>query len=178
MSRLAVWTLAAALAAPLALAQPATPAQRAGVANPQGMATLHLQTRLGSFRLIDGEGRVEMTFRGTVLVNNLQGTVVPGPGVRREHQTSVRQLFHGRGTIVITGKWRAVQWFGGDMRATWFGRGLARVMGEFDKDLNTGFYWYDDPTDRNYWFANSATTLTLPQQSYANLTKKPRRRNP
>lgn len=158
--------LAAAALSGAALAQPATPEQRAGVTPQPNFGTLHLQARLGSFRLIDGQGRVNMTFRGTVLVSNLRpgGRIIPGPGVVKEHESAdkTRQVFHGTGSIVVIGQWRAVQWFGGDMRAVWYGAGLARITGEFDSNLDPGFYWYDDPSDKRFWFPNSAVTVTLP----------------
>lgn len=169
-------TLAAVLFSASAFAQPATAAQRAGVTPKADYGTLHLEAPIGAFRLIDGEGRVEMTFRGSVLLSGLQGKVVPGPGVKKEVTRGDREVYFGEGRIVVTGKWRAVQWFGGNMKGVWYGRGLARITGEFDRNLNPGRYWYDDPGKKFYWYPNSAITVTLPQQVQGRPTSAPKRR--
>lgn len=169
-------SLATALLSASVMAQPATAAQKAGVTPKADYGTIHMEAPIGSFRLIDGEGRLEMTFRGSVLVSSLQGTVVPGPGVKKEVTRGDRQVFFGEGRIVVTGKWRAVQWFGGNMKAVWYGRGLARLTGEFDRNLNPGRYWYEDPSKKLYWFPNSAITVTLPQQIQGKPASAPKRR--
>ncbi len=169
-------SLATALITASVMAQPATAAQKAGVTPKPEYGTMHMEAPIGSFRLIDGEGRIEMTFRGTVLLSSLQGKVVPGPGVKREVTKGERQVFFGNGTIVVTGKWRALQWFGGGMKASWYGRGLARLTGEFDRNLNPGRYWYEDPTKKQYWYPNSAITITVPQQVQGRPTSAPKRR--
>lgn len=168
--------MATALFSASAFAQPATAAQRAGVTPKADYGTLHLEAPIGAFRLIDGEGRVEISFRGSVLVSSLQGKVTVGPGVKKEVTRGTREVYFGQGTIVVTGKWRAVQWFGGNMRAVWYGRGLARVTGEFDRNLNPGRYWYDDPSKKFFWFPNSAITITLPQQVQGKPQSAPKRR--
>jgi hypothetical protein len=178
MHRFFAWTILLAGLTSSAFAQPATPAQMAGVKDyGKPMGTLHLQSNLGSFRLIDGLGRLEMRFTGTVLVSGLtDGKVTPGGSVKLEHKSGTRELYHGTGTIVVTGKWRAIQWFGTGMRAVWYGHGLARITGEFDRNLDIGRYWYNDPTQKFYWFAQSSITVTNPQQVQGRSGVKPTRR--
>jgi hypothetical protein len=55
-----------------------------------------------------------------------------------------------------------VQWFGRDLDAVWYGEGMARLVGEFDEDLKTGFYWYDDPKIKFPWFPTAVTEIYLP----------------
>ncbi|MCG9895488.1 MAG: hypothetical protein MH204_08440 [Fimbriimonadaceae bacterium] len=176
MRRLLTALTTAALLAGTALAQPATEAQRAGVTPQPGFGTLHLEAALGSFRLIDGQGRVQVSFEGTVLVSQVQGTVTATGAVRKEFEDAGRAVYHGRGTIVVVGKWRAIQWFGGNMRAVWYGTGLARITGEFDRNQNSGAYWYDNPARRQPWFPNSTITITNPQAQRGNTGVQPRRR--
>lgn len=146
-----------------ALAQKATPDQMGGFSQQTGFATMHLKSNLGSFRMIDAKGRVEMDFTGTVLVSKLNGTVEVSGGLKKEFEGMGRTLYHGTGHIVVSGDFRALQWFGSDMRATWFGQGLVRLLGEFDKDLSTGEYWYDDPDSKGVWPSQNTMDFTLPE---------------
>ena len=147
-------------------AQPATPAQRAGVVvDPKDkLATLHFQTNIGSFKMMDGYGRVEISFTGTMLISQLEG---PEPQVSGDLQLQYndkgRRVYFGRGSIVFRGSWRGVQWFGRNMKGVWFGRGAMRLAGEFDKNLYTGEYWYDDPKQKKPWFAQGTFTIQLPE---------------
>lgn len=171
-------SLATALISASVFAQPATAAQRAGVTPKPEYGTLHLEAPIGAFRMIDGEGRVELSFRGTVLLSGLKGKVTPGPGIKKEVSRGDREVYFGQGKIVVVGKWRAIQWFGGNMKAVWYGKGLARLTGEFDRNLNPGRYWYDnpDPAKKLYWFPNSAITVTLPQMVQGRPASAPKRR--
>lgn len=166
-------SLALAFGAAFASAQPATPEQRAGVPGGLGaLATLHLQTNVGSFRLIDGLGRVEISFSGSILFNQVKG-FDGGKGLkmegnlRKEYEGNDRLLLSGTGRVVVTGRWRGIQWFGTNMRAVWYGRGMARISGEFDRNLETGWYWYDNPKVRNQWMAGGSFTVLLPEWNAA-----------
>ncbi len=162
---LAVVGIFAATVVPMA--QPASQAQRAG-ADPkpeQPYATAHFQCNIGSFRILDGEGRVEVNFRGTVLISKLEGDAVPSGNLRKEYEAHDRIIYTGQGKLVVTGKWRAVQWFGRDMTAVWYGRGIARVVGEFDRNMQTGRYWYDKPEEWMPFQATGITNVFLPPLS-------------
>jgi len=176
---LPVISLALAFSAASSMAQPATPAQRAGVKTTKPAGTLHLEAPLGSFRFIDCEGRLEVTFRGSLLISQLEGTVTHTPGIKKEVTRDKRQVFFGQGTMVVTGKSRAIQWFGTGMKAVFFGHGLVRVTGEFDRSLNPGRYWFEDPSEakKRYWFPNSAMTITVPEQIFGKSQSAPRRRS-
>lgn len=175
---LPVLSLALALAAASAMAQPATAAQRAGVKTTKPAGTLHLEAPLGSFRFIDSEGRLEVTFKGSMLISHLEGTVTHTAGIKKEVTRDKRQVFFGQGTMVVTGKSRAIQWFGSGMKGVFFGHGLVRMTGEFDRSLNPGRYWYEDPDEKKkrYWFPNSAMTITVPEQIFGKSQSAPRRR--
>ena len=132
-------------------------------AGTEGYDTLHMQCNLGSFKIIPGEGRIEIDFNGSVLVSGLEGDIEVSEGLVEEFTKFGRSIYHGTGKITVSGKWRAVQWFGTDMQADWYGKGLCRITGEFDRDLKTGEYWYDDPEDKGY-FATSMMEITLPER--------------
>ncbi|MEJ5170460.1 MAG: hypothetical protein WHU10_05685 [Fimbriimonadales bacterium] len=123
---------------------------------------MHFETKLGSFRVINGEGQLQMTFKGTVLVSQHQDGVLNVTGnVRKEIDERGRKVYFGQGRLAITGRWRAIQWFGRDMSADWLGAGMVQLKGEFDKDLNTGTFWVDDPKQIQYW-QTSLITVLLP----------------
>ena len=56
--------------AAIASTQAATPEQMGKAGKRTNYGTLHMQTRLGTIRSIDGEGRFEMTFTGSLLVKS------------------------------------------------------------------------------------------------------------
>ena len=158
-------------------AQQATPVQKGAYANRTDMAVFHMQTNLGSFKIIDGEGRVEFSFSGTVLLTNHSDgemQIVSG-NLRKEYDKNKRVVYTGTGKVVVTGKWRGLQWFGSDMNAVFYGKGYVRVTGEFDRNLNTGHYWYDDEAAKLAFPSSSVMSLPLPPANYgANLKAKPK----
>lgn len=150
--------------ASVAGAQPAPEAFRQGVTpNPdRAYATMHLRTNLGSCRFIDGEGKIQMSFTGTILINKLNGTHTVTGNVTREFADKDRIVYVGTGTLTVQGSWRAVQWFGSNMRAIWYGAGIVRLAGEFDRNLRTGEVWYDDPEFRDFWPGQGTREFLLP----------------
>lgn len=125
-------------------------------------STLYFQTNIGSFRLIGSqgfdtakrspaEGRVEMVFSGTVLINDLNGKVTTTGNIRKEFDKNGRVAYFGKGRMVIEGQFWAVQFFGTNLDARWTGWGIARLYGEFDDKLNTGFYWFSNVPKKQYW---------------------------
>lgn len=149
----------------LALAQPATPAQRAGVKEDRAFGTMHFRTRLGSFKIINGRGRVEFSFKGTVMISDLKGTHTITGKTRKEFEKNGRVIYSGTGTVVVTGEWRAVQWFGKDMNAVWYGAGVVRLGGEFDQNQQTGDFWYEDPKKINYWPGSNTMDIANPSRA-------------
>lgn len=145
------------------IAQPATPEQMGPYAGKQGYATMHFQTNIGSFKMIDAEGRAEISFRGTLMISQLKdGAAVFTGNVQKQYDDHGRQVWFGVGKVVVTGKWRAIQWFGRNMKGVWYGKGLLRMAGEFDKDLYTGEFWFDDPSQKQQWTASGTYTASLP----------------
>lgn len=144
--------------------QPATPEQRGKLPlDERKYGTLNLSTRLGSFRAINCEGRMEFTFTGTVLISRMDGDVQVTGDVRKEYEFGDRKVYYGTGRVVASGKWRAIQWFGKDMRATFYGAGLVRVNGEFDSNQDTGLFWYDDKDLALPWPAASSRDVIVPE---------------
>lgn len=141
----------------------------------QRYGTVFMQTRVGSFKMLGvaglpAEGHVEISFTGTVLINGFSEAkggaqnnltkVTPSGSLRKEYvnEAHQQQAYHGTGKLVVDGKFTAIQWFGRDLQCKWTGFGVARLVGEFDKNLKTGEYWYSlNPADIHDW----GTTLTL-----------------
>lgn len=136
----------------------------------------NLETKIGSFRMLEfnddsmPEGHFEMSFTGTVLVDTsvavkhprgLQTTIQTEGNVKKEVDYHGREVFHGTGKIIVDGGWHALQWFGRDMSGKFFGSAVFRLNGEFDKNLETGYYWYKDGK-KNDW-GTSGMQPTVPQ---------------
>jgi hypothetical protein len=154
------------------------------VPTPHGATgTLHFQTAIGSFKTISSFGKIVMDFKGSVMLSSYKastpgmfGTSVQGQDlpkiegdVKLQFEGHNRLVYFGSGRLTIDGAWRAIQWFGRDLKATWTGAGMIRLVGEFDKDLNTGTFTYDDPKAIHYW-PTSVTPTQLPEpKSSANI---------
>ena len=137
-------------------------APRFAAAQKQDYGTIFFKANVGSFKFLGvnnlpAEGHVQVSFSGTILVNSFSGNdpkITTTGNLRREYNdpAHLQQAYHGTGSIVIDGKFISIQWFGRDMTAQWHGFGIARLVGEFDKDLNTGKYWYiNNPADVQDW---------------------------
>lgn len=140
------------------------------------IGTIHFKTKLGSFKMIDGIGKVDMTFSGTVMFNKYKGAPLKIEGkVKQEYDDKRgRVALFGTGRIVFSGEWRGVQWFGTDMNAVWTGNGNLRIVGDFDKNLSTGTYWYDDPKKVQYW-PTAVWEIGVPERKYG-ATAEPKER--
>lgn len=94
---------------------------------------MRLETTLGSFSLPKGKGRIEMNFRGTILLSDYKGADPVFEGnIRKEYEGHGRMVWFGKGKVTLDGEWRNFQWFGGDLNMVWRGIGIARLYGEFD----------------------------------------------
>jgi hypothetical protein len=155
LSRLSI-LVCLALTASLALSQPNTPTTPK---SQREVGTLFLTTNVGSFKfksMNDANpafGKVTMSFTGTLLVVGLKGTVKTDPTIREEYRNDAhnRRVFFGKGKVEIDGDFRSMQWFGRGLTCTWRGSGLAFLVGEFDKNLETGWYWFADDPEKQFW---------------------------
>lgn len=158
----------------LALAAQATPQpdMNKPIENPP-YGTVFLSANVGSFKILSrgatpAQGTLTMSFSGTVLVAGLSkdGRVSTEGKVIREYQNEKynRQVFHGTGRIVVRGKFGGLQWFGRNMSARFDGYAVIRAFGEFDKNLETGRWWYpEEPDKKRYWSPNGATPISVPR---------------
>lgn len=130
--------------------------------------TLHMESKIASFKIVPKgshlpTGRLEMSFQGTVLISG----VVPGSYVsttgnlRKEFDDRGKTVYYGTGKLLIVGSFRNCQWFGKDLNFNFTGDAIVRAIAEFDKNLNTGQFWYD-PERKNPLQAN-LTTLPVPE---------------
>ncbi len=131
--------------------------------------TLFFKAQIGSFKVLPGgnipaQGKLEFSCNGTFLVSRLRdgGTVKTTGTIRKEyeHKGSNKQVYFGKGTVVIEGKFDAVQFFGREIDAKFYGFGFVRVYGEFDKNLNTGEYWYEG--EKHHAWGTSGMALAVP----------------
>lgn len=127
------------------------------------------ETNVGSFKILQKgpvfpSGDLTMSFTGSVLISELQGTVTPVGNVRREYNNPAkgRQVWFGTGKLNVKGSFRAVQWFGRDLKARFNGDGYIRLYGEFDKKLETGFYWFN-PAEKKFW-GNYGVGVEVPER--------------
>lgn len=159
-----------------------------GMGRPTGSGDLYFQSNLGSFKLLGNDQEPEVTgtltfsFTGTVLISGttseptVTGNVIKeydstdmykkelaDPNLKADALLFMKRAYHGTGSISITGPLRAVEWFGSDMKGHFVGRGIMRITGEFDKNLNTGTYYFaDNPSKVNYWPANNLMEIVVP----------------
>lgn len=154
-----------------AVPQPATPEQRGGLPVNNDLATLHFQTNLGSGRAIRGSGRIQINVKGTVVLRHFKGTEQITGTLRKEFEDKDYKTYHGQGTITLQGEWTTVYFFGTQISGVWYGRGLMRVTGEFDQNLNTGTYWYDDVNQKYYYPSSTTMLVELPQKAMQTRTK-------
>lgn len=127
-----------------------------------GFGHINFETHVGSFKLQGTDetfvtGALQMNFSGTVLISGVRpGTQVTVTGnVRKEYETEdkQRQVYFGTGKVVVLGQLRALQFFGRELSGRFDGVGIFHFYGEFDKNLETGFYWNDgqDAQHRTPW---------------------------
>jgi hypothetical protein len=158
-----------------------------GLVGTPNFGPFNMQSNLGSFRLSDGTGRLRFSFTGTVLVSNLRDLKLPNGqtlparldvegNVRTEHNRGDRRIFTGTGTITVQGQWRKVQWFGRNMTGAFYGNGIMFFVGDFDENLQTGTYWFDNPERRRFFFQGGATIMVPEQKFEPQRQPEPRRR--
>jgi hypothetical protein len=144
--------------------------------------TLILETKLGSFKLLpkfeSAEGRIDLNFTGTVLLAKFNGTVEKSGNLKLEYKGMDREVYFGTGRIVATGKFRAVQWFGRDLKGKFTGDGAVRLYGEFDQNLETGWYWYEDEQRKQPWGTYGSLIEIPRRQYYGTGTPVPRKKKP
>jgi len=145
------------------------PAHAQGMVRPDTDGELHFTTNIGSFKLLgtddkDVTGHFEMTAKGTVLVSGVKNKPTTTGSLKLEYsyEPLKKYAYHGQGTLTLDGTWRSVQWFGTGLSGTFKGRGKFRLVGEFDKDLNTGLYWTTAGSKKEYWPANSVMEVLVP----------------
>ena len=132
---------------------PAIPRSAMALVPPAAIGdTLHLQSHIASFKIVErGEdlpaGTLNLNFQGTVLVSGLApGSYLQTSGdVREEYESKPhgKQVYFGRGKLILVGKFKSCEWFGRDLDMTFKGAGIVRVISEFDKKLETGHFWFD-----------------------------------
>lgn len=156
------------------------PAQAQGMVRPEGPGDFHFMTNIGSFKILGSEGQpvtghLVFSAKGTILISGFT-TLPKTTGTLKleyKYEPLKKYCYHGEGTITIDGPFRSIQWFGTKLKGDFHGRAKFRLVGEFDKDLNTGFYWTDDANKKQFWPANSVVEYPVPGYTSA-ITKPPK----
>lgn len=167
----------------LSHAQLATPAQREGVKPNPDFGTMHLQTKIGSCKFFNGQGRLEINYTGSLLLHGFKGKYTVSGKLVRQYNAPERgrELYYGKGKIVLIGSFKSLQWFGRDLSAVWYGLGMVRLSGEYYESTSkpgtfeSGWYWYGDPTKRQAWPATGSFEYPNPESKYVP-PPEPRRR--
>lgn len=133
------------------------------VKNPS-YGAIRFRANLGSFKIINGSGRVEVSFSGSMLISGLKpGTKLSVTGqLSKQYDSGGRTVYFGVGKVVVDGEWRGIQVFGKKMDGLWYGKGVIRLSGEYDKNLNPGDYWYEKSTEPGKWPSTGSFDLTVP----------------
>ena len=153
------------------LAMPQTPP----AARPAGDAgEMVFTTAIGSFKLKspgdrNAYGKLDMTFKGTVLLVDLKPNaplqVFGNLGKEYDNKDRRRVMFHGQGRIVLDGTVRSIQWFGRNMTAKFNGMGIFNLYGEFDKNGITGTYQLTGDIARPW--GSGGMTVVVPNPALA-----------
>jgi hypothetical protein len=167
----------AVLMALAAIAQQPVSTPPAAIPTPKVATTIpatgiHLVSEIGAFKIKRGSeaqnyGLLDITFKGTVLVSGLKGTVTPSKGAflafpQPKYNKKV-YFSKGIGNLKVFGQFGGIQFFGQNVNAYYRGDGVIQLFGEFDKNLNTGFYWYDQtPSDKQFWGTSGRTITPTP----------------
>jgi len=116
-----------------------------------GYDSFYFRTHVGSFKLLSfnestpSDGKLTLSFSGTILITGFDGPppVITG-AVRKEYDNPKykKQAYFGTGTITLAGKIKTFQWFGRDLKGSFQGKGVFRLYGEYDKNLETGWFRY------------------------------------
>jgi hypothetical protein len=136
-----------------------------------GTDTVRFASKVGSFKLLGSDqvvptGKLSFSFNGSVLITGLDGKMTIEGKVIKEYDSKEfsKATYSGKGKITIDGKVRSVQFFGRDIDASFKGIGIIRLYGEFDRNLETGWYEYAGGERRDW--GTGGTPVTVPQMVY------------
>lgn len=135
--------------------------------------TIYFDSNIGSFKFLNSQGTLNFSFEGTVLISGYDGVVTATGALKKEYESKDKKRisYFGKGTLTLKGKWRGVQWFGRNMKGSFEGAGIMRMVGEFDRNMNTGHYWYKSAPEKQIWYA-TGIERTIPLAEGA-IPKKP-----
>lgn len=127
-----------------------------------------MKSSMGGFKItspgdVNAFGKIEMSFKGTMLIVGYEGTpIVQGPGLRVEYENKGQKRieYFGKGTLTLNGKFRAIQFFGNDLDLHWVGMGICRVYGGYDKNGNIGTY--EVKGDKLGYWSSGGSQFTVP----------------
>lgn len=110
-------------------------------------------------------GTLTIKFKGTLLVSRptKDTTVTLSGKVRKELERpeAGKAVYYGDGSVVIKGAVDAVQFFGSNIDGHFVGNAVFRFYGEFDKNLDTGEFWY--PGQPHIPWGTGGYTVVVPQ---------------
>jgi hypothetical protein len=139
---------------PIKAASPSIPASALALVPATATSDLvYIKAGVGSFKMVPKgaesppAGRLEFSFAGTVLITGLEpGSFLQVSGnVKKEYEEKphAKQVYFGKGKILIVGKFRNCEWFGRELDLKFKGSAIFRMSAEFDSKLNTGTFIYE-----------------------------------
>lgn len=138
-------------------------------ANAKGFDHIFLESKIGSMKIVPpsdfASGHLVMNFEGTVLISGAQGTVNYEGNIKEEYvnEKYKKKVIHGKGKLILDGKFKGLQWFGKNLTADFKGEAIVRLYGEFDRELKTGLFWYEGAPDYKYDWTSQGWTAYVPQ---------------
>lgn len=131
----------------------------------ENLKNLNFETHVGSFKAMGADhpahGLMQISFTGTVLISGLNGTVSMQGNIKKEYENAQhkKQVYHGSGKMTVSGEFQGIQFFGRDLKGTFTGLAIFRMYGEFDKNLETGSYWYDGGEHKDWGTGGMQVTV-------------------
>ena len=146
----------------------------AGTAIAEDIGDLSFKSTIGSFKCLSTggvpvKGKFTLSLKGTVLVSkpgpNTKVTTTGSIRLEKQYPKYGKSAYFGDGTITVEGEFDSIQVFGKNLNGRFVGRGFIRLYGEFDKNLDTGEYWFAGG-DHRPW-GTGGTPITVPELSQA-----------
>jgi hypothetical protein len=160
---------------PTKAASPTIPASAmAMMPAPAASDVVFIKAGVGSFKVVPKgpdappAGRLEFSFSGTVLITGLEpGSYLQTTGkVEKQYEETKhgKQVYFGKGKILLVGKFRNCEWFGRDLNLRFQGSAIFRMSAEFDSNFDTGTFIYEGDK-KAFPLQTSLTPIYVPKMT-------------
>lgn len=132
---------------------------------------IYLNVKKGGFKMLDGEGVVLIKGAGTLLLSHFKGKLQIPSSMRLEYDNGIRKVYFGSGLVQIRGGFRAIQWCGKNLKASWQGKGSLKLLTEENMGAGEGFYRFEGSMKKFPWKSMNHFSIRLPIQLENTKTK-------